>query len=646
MTKTKKKCLHFINSKKTQKNKDIVKLKHYNKIAKSYLDKTLIKKLVKEFASRTTTTKELPAVKFNRYKYSFEVLKNESHRRLFVYDKNKKHCLIDFEKLSKKHSLFIVDDFCIANNEQYVLYNTDTIGNNLFNLYLKSYFNNNSTLIAKNTTGNACFSPDSQYIYYIKYDMGDLRPSKLYIYNICNNSHKLIFEEHDRTKSLSLQQTSDRMYIILNNDDYYKTTPYIVYIDKIVQAYKSKKNMLIHIDHWMNKWYILKKTHNSSELLSSDNLTHFNIIIPNQSGTIIDNDMIIKANNIIFTIKTDNKRELVIYNIFSKNKRIISLSNNKYSIIFSHIYNLNIYEPDLTLAYSSFINPEKIIKINLDSFKIKLLDNFTPKNYLPSKYQQKIININKNVSITIISTKNSSLKNKKCLLNGYGSYGVNIEPSFDSNNISLLDRDIIICYAHIRGSSIKGYNSWLDGKMLSKKNTFIDFIDAANWLIDKNITSSEKLTIWGRSAGGLLIGSVINYKPKLANLAILGVPFVDVINTLSDSCQPLTTEEWKEWGNPANKKYYKYIKSYDPIKNIDFNLDYPNLYIYSNLHDTLVPYKQVLNYYEKIKKSNVFTDKEKFALLHTKLKYGHTQATDKSEIRNEQAEIFSMIIKY
>ena len=165
-------------------------------------------------------------------------------------------------------------------------------------------------------------------------------------------------------------------------------------------------------------------------------------------------------------------------------------------------------------------------------------------------------------------------------------------------------------------------------------------------IIKNKYTTSDKLVIWGRSAGGLLIGSVINMKPEMANFAILGVPFVEVVDTMTDSCQPLVTEEYEEWGNPKNKAVYDYMYSYDPSKNINHSYNYPNLYIYSNIDDSLVIYDQVLRYYKKIKNSAVFLAGDKFALLNINLKYGHNQSTKKIEGLREKAEIYSMIIKY
>jgi len=643
MPKTLKQCINFKNLRKTHKRRDISKIKHYNKITDSYLDKSLIKTLCKEFASRTKESDELPPTKFNKFSYSQERKKNDNYGRIFSYN-GKKTCLVDFDILSKHHSLFVVGDFQISNNEQYISYTVDTVGDRLFSLYLKPFNSNKPKLITTNCAQQSLFSSDSQFLYYIKYDMQDLRPCKLYAYNICKETSKLIFEQKNRSQFISLKESSDKMNIILNNGSYNERTPYVVYPDKVIKAYKTKKHFRVYLDHWMNKWYILKKAHNTTQILASDDLKHFDTIIPYKPDTIIEK-MIIKSHNIIYCIRKDNLRELVIYNIDSKKSHHLSLSNIKYSVLFPYLSNLNIHEPIITLKYSTFINPYKLININLDTFKITHLYDFSSKSYSSSKYKESLIKINEHVYITITSLKDNSLKNKKCVLYGYGSYGANIEPVFDSSIISLLDRGFIYCIAHIRGSSVNGYNSWLDGKMLNKKNTFKDFIDAAQWLIYKKYTSPDKLTIWGRSAGGLLIANVINNKPKLANLAILGVPFVDVIGTMTDSCQPLVTEEYEEWGNPENTSIYEYMESYDPMYNINLKLDYPNLYIYSNINDTNVTYPQVLKYFERIKNSAVFSAQDKFALLQINLKYGHGQASKKNERREQRAEILSLIIE-
>ena len=389
----------------------------------------------------------------------------------------------------------------------------------------------------------------------------------------------------------------------------------------------------------------IKKNKSKTEVLTTFDFIKFDIILPNKKNIIYEK-ILLKGGFFICVERKLEQQEknLIIYNLHNLSINRISLFKSKYTIYIPYLSNIDIHNPNLVLKYTTFINPTKLISINLSTLKIETIHDFKNHCFNTNLYQEKIIKINNNVFITILSKKNNNLNNKCCVLNGYGAYGYTIEPYFDPAIISLLDRDFIYCFAHVRGSSIQGYSSWLDGKILNKKNTFNDFIKASEWLINKNYTSPDKLTILGRSAGGLLIGSVINIKPELFNLAILGVPFVNVIETMCDNCLPLTTEEYEEWGNPKNKKIFEYMKSYDPIININYNNNYPNIYIYSNINDTLVPYYHVLKYYNKIKNSNVFKTEKKLALLDIKLKYGHTQSTKKITSYEESAKIYSLII--
>ena len=266
--------------------------------------------------------------------------------------------------------------------------------------------------------------------------------------------------------------------------------------------------------------------------------------------------------------------------------------------------------------------------------------------YEPEKYAEKIVMVNDKLAMTMLYKKTCPLKKEKCVLYGYGSYGITIESEFSKYIPSLLDRGFIYCFAHIRGSKYNGYSWYKDGKLLNKKNTFYDFIDCAKYLIQRGYTIPSRLAIWGRSAGGLLIGSTINYEPSLFQLAILGVPFVDVIDTMTNDCQPLTTEEYEEWGNPSNNRIENYMRSYSPIDNINLSSDYPNIYIYSNVEDSLVPYKSVLNYFEKIKEADVFKSGKKQIVLDIDDKYGHGQATERYESMQEMAKMYAIILNF
>tara|TARA_Y100000992_G_scaffold95012_1_gene61161 strand:- start:2746 stop:4692 length:1947 start_codon:yes stop_codon:yes gene_type:complete len=643
MAKTKKKCINYSNIKKTQKNKDLLKIKKYNSLSNKHLDFTLVKKLSKEFSSRTKPSNELPKTSFFKYSYSLDKTKKDNYGRLFVYQNNKKSTLIDFESLSKKNDFFFIGDYQLSNNEQYVAYCVDIVGDRLFDVYLKQFHELSFQKIISQVCDQIYFSSDSQYLFYIKYDKVDLRPFQLMSYNLCTKKTKLIYTESDKSKTLHLKETSDKQFIIMTVKSYKEKTDYIVHFDSIQKIISTSPHTRVFADHWENCWYILKKVYQKNDVLSSLNLKEFKVLIKNKKKVEYEK-MFIKAGFLILITRENSNRKLFIYNLFTKKNYSVQLLHQKYNILFPYLSNLNIYEPILTLKYSTFTQPTKLISLNLISKKINTLYNFKSESYNPSLYNEEIIQINSFVWLTLLSKKSFSSKLKPCVLYGYGSYGDTLEPVFESYVISLLDRGFLYCIAHIRGSSINGYKSWLDGKMLQKKNTFTDFLTAAKWLIQHKYTQPSKLTIWGRSAGGLLVSNVINQQPQLFNLAILGVPFVDVLGTMLDSCKPLTTEEYEEWGNPKHSKVYDYMESYDPLINIDTSLNYPNIYIYSNINDTLVTYPQVLEYYEKIKKSKVFTKNNKYALLHLATEFGHTQGTSKKDKLSSMAEIISIII--
>ena len=628
----------------TRKNKDKSIIRKFNAQSQKYIDNSLVNTLISEMKNKTRPNNELPKTLFNKYSYSMEKTKKDNYGRLFYYNGNKKNLLIDWDKLSGRNNFFLVGDYEISNNERYISYTIDTKGDRLFDLFIKDYENNKTERIVQNCDDSTVFSNDSQYIYYIKYDV-DLRPSKIYSYNICTKKHTLVFHEKNRSKMISFNLSSDRQNIIVDVRSYNSSIPYIINGNNIKKVMSTKKHQRVYLDHWRGTWYVLKKYYNKTSISITNDFKKYETILTNKKTSTYEK-MFLKGEYLIVVVREKQKRKILFYNIVTKKTKYLSLINAKYSVYFQYLTNLDINNNTISLKYTTFTHPTKLVSIDIDTLKVHVVYDFKSKKYNPNKYVEKIHQVNKNVFITMIHKKNLSLKNQKCLLYGYGSYGHTIDPSFDSAVISLVDRGFIYCYAHIRGSSFSGYSTWLDGKLMNKKNTFNDFIAAGEWLLKNKYTTSEKLTIWGRSAGGLLIGSVINIKPEMANLAILGVPFVEVVDTMTDSCQPLVTEEYEEWGNPRNKAVYDYMSSYDPIKNINNAYNYPNLYIYSNIDDTLVIYDQVLRYYKKIKDSAVFSAEDKFALLNINLKYGHTQATKKNESLRETAEIYSMIIKY
>jgi len=656
MTKTKK-C-RSINNTKTRKKYDLPLIKKYNSVSNKYIDKKLVNTLVKEFKSITKNIKEYPISKLDKYSYSHNYDYDDDYGAIFfIDDNNNTFELIDFDNIGKKYNYFNIGNYVISNNEEILAYSIDTKGDRNYSIFIKSFYSDKSFFISSECSSEISFSPDSDILYYIKYDPIDFRPAYLYSCNLCNKINTLIYFEKNRSKSLGIYMTSDNKKIIVTSDQYGNEDDYSIKKIKeeigslakntLINLFTGKENTSYSFEHWNNTWYILKKYYDETSIVITNDFIKYKTVIKYKSKLIIEH-FFIKNNVLICLYKNNNKntRFLSFYNIITNKLKNLYLSNDNSSITFPYFSNLDPHNNFLYINYETFLEPNKLIKIDLSSLKYNILTTSSNKSYNSSLYSQKIIKVNNYVYITMLYKNSNSLKNKKCLLYGYGAYGQTIEPRFNAPVISLLNRDFIYCVAHIRGSMYTGYNHWLHGKLLHKKNTFKDFITAANYLFKNNYTSSENLCIWGSSAGGLLIGAVINMYPNIAKLAIMGVPFLDVVNTMTDTCQPLTTEEFKEWGNPKDKKVLNYLKSYDPISNINLLNNYPNIYIYGNLNDTLVPYYQPLKYYKKIKNAKIFKNKDKFVLLKINLKYGHMDASKTSESLYGTAEKYSMIIKY
>lgn len=643
MNKTKK-CKKFLSILNTKKKRDKTKLKLYKKEAENFLDNKLINVIREEIDSHINIAQDFPLSEYNRYKYKIEIKKNSNYEKIFYCDNKSQKLLIDFEKDSKQSKFYNLGSFKLSSNEEYLAYCVDKIGNEVFDIYLKKYDEVPKKIIS-NCSENFNFSIDSKSIYYLSYNNINLQVDKLFKYDIHSKKSKLIYHETKEINSLDIHSSSDNSEIILNVGSYLKSTPYVIKNDKLIKLYDSKNYNWVTADRWMGIWYFLNMNKDKSTIEESSDLINYKTILVNKPNYEYEN-LIIKAGYLLIEVNDNQINKLLVVNICNKKKYEINLSfNKKYTISYSYVQNLNIYDPCVSFIYSTFISPSRLIKFNLNNKKICFVKNLGKKNFNSEQFSEKLIKINSNVFITVLSKKNLKSHFNPCLLYGYGSYGVTIKSEFDPLIVSLLNRGFLYCVAHIRGGSFQGYKSWRDGKKLKKKNTFTDFIVAAEWLIKNKFTTPDQLRIWGRSAGGLLIGNVINQRPDLFKLAILGVPWVEVVDTMKDKCMPLTTIEYEEWGNPSKKSHLNYMKSYDPILNIDYKKNYPNVYIYSNVEDILVPYYKVLKYYEKLKKSEVFQSQKKYALLDVDLKFGHGQGTSKNDISEKLAKLAALIIK-
>lgn len=682
LSKTKKHMKLPFNKTKKNKNKNIDKgkdeinqrmkyLNQSNLIYEKKIKKPLVETLVKEFKSRVKESTKSYASGFNKYRYFKETKKGNNYIQFNAICGCDVITILDFEKLSKGHEFFSVGDIVVSDDEQYVAFSIDFTGDRLHKLYYKPLFGDKITEIKVKdnfkplvihdilapgmfpviTSGNCQWNKDSTGLYYITYDKS-YRPYKLWYYNLKNDTHKCVFTEKNQEQFLYISGVESGDHLLLYSESYSENEVYVVCNDSVTNIFKRKNNVMYSVCHLHSTWFILKADKDNYKAYSSNDLRKLTFLFGNIRKHIFDKDsLFLKGNYLCLTYK-ESATNMMIYNICTKELKTFDLceigGGCTYSI--SAGANLDVKTNYLVFVVHSFLMPAKTIKLNLSTLSYEVIFEFKPKNYKFQNYEEKRIIVNSNVEMTVMYHKKKFDKKKlrpnKCVLYGYGSYGATIEPEFDVFIPSLLDRGFVYCIGHIRGGGIKGHKGYEGGKLLNKINTFKDFIECAKYLIRNKYTSQEKLAIWGRSAGGLLIGSTINMEPSLFNLAILGVPFLDPIGVLSNPENPLAIESYREWGNPNEKKVHDYMKRYSPQDNIDYKKKYPNIFIYSNLNDTLVPYLEPFNYYLKMKGADVFTSGERDIIMNMKLKYGHSQSSKRYEYLYEYAEYYAIILNY
>ena len=540
----------------------------------------------------------------------------------------------DKEKENLKTEYFGIGDLEISNNDKYLGYSLDIKGSEYYTIYIRDIKTNK--IISKEiseTSGGITFSLDDKYIFYSKLDKNH-RARKIYRHEIGNfgDEDELIFEEKSEAFTVSIGISSDEKFYFINTSDhntseqYYfasnedKPTPKLII--------KRERGVLYSVNSWDKKFY--NHTNKNAEDFKIDvcnNLENqdWKTFIPAKDEVLIGG--LTFLNNWIIRSETSNALE----KLFVKN---IS-SNIEEELIFSEE---TVYVPGVTLTqrdrntdeiylgYSSPKTPSRVYKYNLSNKSKELVkEQEIPSGHNKDDYIVERIEFKSHdgrlVPLTITRHKKTKIDGSaNLLLYGYGSYGNSISPSFSSTRLSLINRDIIWATAHIRGGMEKGMKWWKEGKLTNKKNTFEDYIYAAKYLIKKNYTSKGKIIGMGGSAGGLLMGAVVNQSPELFLGIIMAVPFVDSLTTNLDHSLPLTVGEFDEFGNAKdNKEHFDYIFSYAPYNNIK-KMDYPHMLITTSLSDNRVLFDEPTKFTAKLR--DYKTDNN-LLLLKTEMNAGH-----------------------
>ncbi len=536
------------------------------------------------------------------------------------------------EKLGVEY--FGVGDLEVSHNDKLLAYSLDTKGSEYYKIFIRDISTNK--LVTKeimDTSGSLTFSLDDKYIFYSKLDENH-RARKIYRHKIGDHLSEdyLVFEEKSEAFTVGISLTSDEKYYLITTSDHNTSEQYYFGVDEITPKpkliIKRQRGILYSINSWANNFY--NHTNNDAEdfkidISSSLENQNWKPFVPSKNEVLIGGCVFLK-NWIIRSETSDALDKLFIRNISTNFEEELIFSDEKV-----YVPNISLKQKDrntdeIYLGYSSPKTPLRVYSYNLSDKSKKLVkeqeipSGHNSEDYIVERIEYKSHD-GRMVPLTITRHKKTKIDGTaNVLLYGYGSYGNSMSPSFSSTRLSLINRDIIWATAHIRGGMEKGMKWWKEGKLTNKKNTFEDYIYAAKYLIEKKYSSAGKIIGMGGSAGGLLMGAVVNQSPKLFLGIIMAVPFVDSLTTNLDHSLPLTVGEFDEFGNAKdNKDHFDYIFSYAPYNNIK-KMDYPHMLITTSLSDNRVLFDEPAKFTAKLR--DLKTDNN-LLLLKTEMDAGH-----------------------
>jgi len=567
---------------------------------------------------------------------------------------NQEEVMLNVNEMAEGYEYFHVSGLTVSPDNMKIAYGVDTISRRIFTIYFKDLATGEilkETITG--TSGMAYWANDNKTLFYASKDEQTLRPDKIFKYKLLQNKDpELIFEETDETYSTYVYKSRSKKYIIIGSSANMSDEYRILKADDPdgdFKLFQQRERVLEYsIGHFKDKFYIRTNL----------NALNFKLMETSIDATTKENwkDVIPHRSDVLLEGFTNFDRFMVIEERIKGNTnfRVIEMQSGKeHNVDFGEdVYTAWIsVNPDfssnvLRYGYSSLTTPTSTYDYDMDTRGKKLLKRQEiVGGYNPEEYKSErlfaIAKDGKQVPISLVYKKSTLLDGSApLLLYGYGSYGITVDPEFGSSRLSLLDRGFIFAIAHIRGGQFLGREWYDNGRLLHKMNTFTDFIACAEFLLEKKYTSNDRIMAMGGSAGGLLIGAVVNIRPDLFKGVLAAVPFVDVVTTMLDDSIPLTTGEYDEWGNPNEKGYYDYILSYSPYDNVEAK-DYPNMLVTTGLHDSQVQYWEPAKWVAKLR--DMKTDKN-LLLLHTNMDAGHGGASGRFKVHKETAMEYAFML--
>ena len=562
----------------------------------------------------------------------------------------------DLEKEKLKTEYFGLGDLEVSYNDKLLAYSLDLKGSEYYTIHIRDIKSREQVgEKIENTSGGITFSLDDKYIFYSKLD-DNHRPREIYRHEIGTPTSKdiLIFKEESEAFTVGIGLSSDEKYFFITSSDHNTSEQYYFKADEIIPKPKlidkRKRGIIYSVNSWNGNFY--KHTNEDAEDFKIEKTNDlekkdWETFIPARDEVLIGG--LIFLNNWIIRSETSNAlSKLILRNPKNNEEEEIFFSDEKVIVPGVSLTQRNRNTDTVYLSYSSPKTPGRTYLYNLKTKEKKLVkEQEIPSGHNSDDYIVERLECTSHdgrmVPITITRHKKTKLDGSaKLLLYGYGSYGSSMSPSFSSTRISLIERDIIWVTSHIRGGMEKGMKWWKEGKLLNKKNTFEDYIASAKFLIEKKFTSKGNIIGMGGSAGGLLMGAVVNQAPDLFLGIVMAVPFVDSLTTNLDHSLPLTVGEFDEFGNAKDKKeHFDYIFSYAPYNNIK-KMDYPNILITTSLSDNRVLFDEPAKFTAKLR--DYKTDNN-LLLLKTEMNAGHGGKSGRDGAIEEIAVDYAFALK-
>jgi len=564
--------------------------------------------------------------------------------------------ILNVNTMAEPFDYYNVSGLSVSPDNRYLAFGEDTLSRRIYNIRIKDLQTGEILSdILPQSTGSSAWSSDSQHLFYNQRDTETLRAYRVLRHKLGTetSSDEEVYVEEDNTFTAFLYKTKSNKYIVIGSYSTLTQDYRLIPADDptaepfVFEPRDRENNLEYSIAHIGDQFYIRTNwnAQNFKIMVCPEDRTskeNWRDFIPHRDDVLVETMELF--NN--YLVVQERKRGLTQMRImeWEGEEHYIDFDDEAY-VVYPSI-NREMDTDVLRIGYSSLTTPNSTFDYNMENKELELLKeqevvgDFDSGNYV-SKRKMVVVRDGTEVPVSMVYKKGTPLDGSSpLLLYAYGSYGYSMEPFFSSVRLSLLDRGFVYAIAHIRGGEEMGRHWYEEGKLLNKKNTFYDFIDCGKYLVENNYADPERLYAMGGSAGGLLMGAVVNIAPDLFTGIIAAVPFVDVITTMLDESIPLTTGEYDEWGNPNIEEYYHYIKSYSPYDNVK-EQDYPSMLVTTGLHDSQVQYWEPAKWVAKLREMK--TDDNPL-LLYTNMSTGHSGAAGRFKRHRETARNYAFLL--